>query len=137
MLKHRDKKSGIVPRFRDQEKCDYFLNLLSLISNEYRFKILCLLSDGDFCVADITELVGGKSSNISQQLKILSLANFIAKRREGKLIYYSLKDRRIRRLLEFLHTLWDREHEDQGQRETQSNKDKRKRKQKNDTKEGV
>jgi DNA-binding transcriptional ArsR family regulator len=112
VLKQRGKKAANVPRFRDQEKCDYFLNLLSLISNEYRFKILCLLSDGDFCVADITELVGGKASNISQQLKILTLANYIAKRREGKLIYYSLKDQRIRRLLDFLHSLWDIEHEE-------------------------
>jgi ArsR family transcriptional regulator, lead/cadmium/zinc/bismuth-responsive transcriptional repressor len=99
--------SPVAPRFQDPAKCEYFLNLLSIISNEYRFKVLCLLTDGDFCVHDIAERVGGTRSNISQQLKILSLADLISKRREGKMIYYHLKDERIRKLLHFFHSLWE------------------------------
>ena len=97
----------IAEKFRDSAKCEFFLTLLSLISSEYRFKILCLLSDGDYCVADITALVGGNSSNISQQLKTLTLAGYVSKRREGKKLYYSLRDNRIKKLLHFLHTLWE------------------------------
>jgi ArsR family transcriptional regulator len=97
----------IAEKFRDAAKCEFFLNLLSLISSEYRFKILCLLADGDRCVADITALVGAKGSNISQQLKTLTLAGYVTKRRDGKMVYYSLRDERIRRLLDFLHSLWE------------------------------
>jgi DNA-binding transcriptional ArsR family regulator len=97
----------VAAKFRDPEKCNFFLNLVSLISNEYRFKILCLLSDGDFCVAEITALVGGRSSNISQQLKTLSLVGYVSKRRAGKLIYYHLEDGRILRLLRFFNSLWE------------------------------
>ena len=97
----------ITEKFRDTAKCEFFLNLLSIISSEYRFKILCLLSDGDHCVAEITDMVGGKSSNISQQLKTLTLAGYVSKRREGKNVYYSLRDARIQRLLHFLNSLWE------------------------------
>lgn len=99
----------IAEKFQDKAKCEFFLRLLSLISNEYRFKILCLLSDGEHCVADIAALVGGRSSNISQQLKTLSLAGYVRGRRQGKMVYYGLKDERIQRLLRFLNSLWKEE----------------------------
>jgi ArsR family transcriptional regulator len=100
----------IAPKFRDTAKCDFFLNLLSLLANRYRFRILCLLADGDRCVADITAQVGGQGSNISQQLKTLTLAGSVTKRREGKMVYYGLRDTRIRRLLQFLNALWEDNH---------------------------
>lgn len=81
------------------------MSMLSLVSNQIRFRILCLLTVGSFCVNDIVEFVGGKSSNVSQQLKILLLAGYIANERVGKQIYYRLDDERVRALIEFLHGL--------------------------------
>ena len=92
----------IAETFKNSKRCEKVLGMFSLFSNEKRFKILCVLSESDFCVNEIVQLVGGKSSNISQQLKLLSLAGYLEKKREERSIYYHLKDQRIKNVLQFL-----------------------------------
>ena len=87
----------------DEEKCGRFLTMFSLLSNENRLKILCLLRTGDYCVNDISRYVGGKFSNISQQLKMLSLAGYLTKEKKQKQVFYQLADARIKATLDFLH----------------------------------
>ena len=89
---------------QDHLACDKAVELISLISNETRLKILCVLNRGDYCVSEIAEQVGGKNSNISQQLKILTLAGCLSKRRAEKSVIYSLTDDRIKRVLDFLRS---------------------------------
>ena len=76
--------------------------MFSLFSNETRFKILVILKEGDFCVNDIVDLVGGKHSNISQQLKMLNLAGYLTKERKEKSIIYHLADKKIRQTVQYL-----------------------------------
>ncbi len=83
--------------------CERVVTLLHLISNKARFRIVCLLSRGEFCVHDIMDVVNeGKLSHISQQLTILRLAGIVQKRRSNRLTLYAIKDERVRRLIEFL-----------------------------------
>ncbi|SRR6266536_4135902 len=83
--------------------CARVIGLFQLFSNKGRFRIACLLARGEFCVNEITEVVSeGKLSNISQQLRILTLANVIERRREEQRILYRLKDERVRNLVAFL-----------------------------------
>ena len=84
------------------ETCDRVLRMVSLLSNQVRFKILCALNEGDFCVGGIAELVGGKHSNVSQQLKMLTLAGYLERRRHERTIIYHLEDERVRRTVNFL-----------------------------------
>ena len=95
------KHSG--PLFRDKAKCAAVLRMFSLFSNEVRLKILCLLNDGELCVHEIVDALEAKYSNISQQLKILSLAGYVDKNRVENQVYYHLKDNKIKDILEFLH----------------------------------
>ena len=87
---------------KDEVLCERVLHIFTLISNRIRFKVICILREKDYCVNEIVEKVGGKNSNVSQQLKILHLAGFITSRREGKFIYYHLEDERLKQLLEFM-----------------------------------
>lgn len=88
---------------RHEALCQKVLTTFHLLSNKARFRIVCLLARGEFCVHDIAEVVGGCNvSNISQQLKILSLAGVVAKRRDQKRILYRLKNEQVRALIEFL-----------------------------------
>ena len=80
------------------------LKMFSLFSNETRFKILCVLKEGDFCVKDIVELIGGKHSNISQQLKMLTLAGYLTKERRERSIIYHLFDEKVKSTVNFLCT---------------------------------
>lgn len=97
--------SRIKKRFGNADRCSKIQNMLDVVSNPYRFKIICVLAEGDFPVSEIVELVEGKTSNISQQLKILTLSGYLKKERRGKQIYYSLMDNNVKSLFEFLHSL--------------------------------
>jgi DNA-binding transcriptional ArsR family regulator len=90
--------------FRKNEVvCARVIQLFQLFSNKGRFRIACLLARGEFCVNEITEVVSeGKTSNISQQLKILTLSGVIERRRENQRILYSLKDKRVGNMIQFL-----------------------------------
>ncbi len=88
---------------RNDALCNHVVTLFQLVSNKTRFRIICLLVRGEFCVNEIVEVVHqGKLSNISQQLKILALAGVIERRRADRKILYSLKDQRVRGMIEFL-----------------------------------
>ena len=88
---------------RNEVVCAKVMQLFQLFSNKGRFRIACLLSRGEFCVNEITEIVSeGKASNISQQLKMLALSGVIDRRRENQRILYRLKDRRVGKMIQFL-----------------------------------
>lgn len=88
---------------KNEAVCQQVNGLFQLFSNKARFRIVCLLARGEFCVNEITEIVSeGKLSNISQQLRILTLAGIIERRREEHRILYRLKDERMRKVIEFL-----------------------------------
>lgn len=90
--------------FQSNERvCAKVLTLFHLLSNKARFRIVCLLTQGEFRVQEIAEVVGaGGLSNISQQLKMLAMAGVIERRREQTRILYTLKDKRIRKMVDFL-----------------------------------
>jgi DNA-binding transcriptional ArsR family regulator len=90
--------------------CERVTGALSLMSNKTRFRILCVLAEGDFCVTDIAEAVQmGKLSNISQQLRVLSLAGIVEKTREQQHVIYRLKDRRVAELIKVLEKAFAQE----------------------------
>ena len=95
----------IKQRFRENEPvCKKVVDVFALISNRTRFRILCLLSEGDFCVGDIVDTIQVSNfSNISQQLRLLTMANILERHREGKRIIYHLRDEKVRKIVDYLH----------------------------------
>jgi len=88
----------------NDEACSELMKVLDLFSSKTRFRILCILREQDFCVSDIAEIVEeGKISNISQQLKILTMSNIISRYRVEKRVFYKLEDERIKNIVDFLH----------------------------------
>lgn len=82
--------------------CGRLIHIFQLIANKARFRIICTLTRGDFCVNDIAEIIGEtKVSNISQHLKMLRLAGIIESRREEKHVIYSLSDERMIQLIQY------------------------------------
>jgi DNA-binding transcriptional ArsR family regulator len=98
------KLRAVAAKFKSQEAvCHKVLSTLALFANKSRFRILCALCEGDFCVNDLVCVVGlGGVSNISQQLKMLTLAGLIQSSRQHKNIIYGLKDKRVREIVKFL-----------------------------------
>lgn len=57
------------------------------------------------CVCDLTAVLNMNQPAISHQLKILKQNGFVKYRKDGKTVYYSLKDDHVRQIYEqgFLH----------------------------------
>src|SRR5258707_14099763 len=88
---------------QNEAVCARVINLFHLFSNKGRFRIACLLARGEFCVNEITEVVSaGKLSSVSQHLKMLTLSGVIERRRDNQRILYSLKDKRVGNMIQFL-----------------------------------
>lgn len=75
--------------------------MLSIASDQTRMKILFSLLDEpeEKCVSEIVDDVQASQSLISHHLKLLKDFELVATRRDGKKIYYSLKDDHVRQLV--------------------------------------
>jgi ArsR family transcriptional regulator len=64
--------------------------LLKVLANPDRLLLLCQLSQQEYCVSELEELLGIQQPTLSQQLGVLREERLVATRREGKQIFYSL-----------------------------------------------
>ena len=74
-------------------------DLFKLFGDSTRLGILWALSESEMCVCDLCALLKMKQPAVSHQLKNLKQSRAVKARRDGKVIYYSLDDDHIRRLL--------------------------------------
>ncbi len=56
-----------------------------------RMLILDVLSRGEMCVCELTDLVGADQSTVSRHLGVLKQAGLIEDRKEGVQVYYRLR----------------------------------------------
>lgn len=73
--------------------------LFQAFSDETRLKILWLLFKEKQSVKKIIENTNMEQSAISHQLAYLKKINIVESKREGKFIYYSLKDEHIKTII--------------------------------------
>lgn len=64
--------------------------LLKSLSHPDRLLLLCQLTQGEYCVGELEDLVGVGQPSLSQQLGILRRDKMVDTRREGKQIYYRI-----------------------------------------------
>ena len=82
----------------DELICD-LADLFKIFGDTTRMKILLALQESEMCVCAIAELLGMNQSAISHQLRILKDAELVGNRRDGKTIYYFLKDDHVRTIV--------------------------------------
>lgn len=70
-----------------------------------RLNILDLLLDGEKNVGELVEVVGSSQGRVSNHLACLKQCGFVNTRRDGKLVYYSIADEEVRRLLEISQSM--------------------------------
>src|SRR5436305_910809 len=64
------------------------INLLRLLADPTRLRLLLLLEQEELCVAKLQQILGMGQSRISSHLAQLKRAGLVADRREGKNVYY-------------------------------------------------
>jgi DNA-binding transcriptional ArsR family regulator len=66
--------------------------LLAAIASPQRIAILLLIGNGEACVCHLEAALGWRQAYISQHLMALRKAGILKDRRQGRYIFYSLKD---------------------------------------------
>jgi DNA-binding transcriptional ArsR family regulator len=65
-----------------------------------RLKILQALYQKELCVCDLAAVLEANQSTISHQLRVLRSKNLVKFRKEGKMVYYSLADDHVVKIIE-------------------------------------
>ena len=78
-----------------QLKAEFFKTL----GHPARIRILELLSEREYAVAEMLPEVGIEAAHLSQQLAVLRRANLVASRKEGSSVRYSLTTPHVAELL--------------------------------------
>lgn len=80
--------------------------LLKALSHEGRLMILCHLSSGEKSVTTLESLLGARQAAVSQQLARLRGEGLVEARRDGKAIYYSIRDARAAAMMTVIYDLF-------------------------------
>ncbi len=88
-------KAGLVPNIAVDRLADTF----KVLSDPTRVKIVLALLGGELCVCEIAEVVGMSQSAVSHQLRKLKDLRLVKRRKSAKMVYYSLDDDHIIRLI--------------------------------------
>ncbi len=89
-----------------QKQAEQVSELLKLLSAPNRLLILCHLVEAEQSVGELCELVGMKPPAMSQQLALLRREGLIASRRDGQTIFYSINDKKVKKLMAFLYATY-------------------------------
>ena len=96
---HRNRIRAVRRAMPDPVRLYELADLFKLFGDGTRIGILWALSESELCVCDLCALLKMKQPAVSHQLKNLKQARVVKARRDGKVIYYSLDDDHIRKLL--------------------------------------
>jgi ArsR family transcriptional regulator len=97
---HGDIVNEVKKRMPDDEDIYDLSDFFKVLGDSTRMKIIWALDESEMCVCDIAVLLNMTKSAISHQLRSLRNANIVKFRKEGKEVYYSLKDKHVRDIYE-------------------------------------
>jgi Predicted transcriptional regulators len=82
----------------DDEAASSMAELFKALGDPTRIRMIHALSLQELCVHDLTEALGMGQSAVSHQLRYLRNLRIVKRRKEGKMVYYSLDDTHIEQL---------------------------------------
>ncbi len=74
------------------EILDELVCFFSIFSDYTRLKVISALAISEMCVSDIALLLKLNQTTVSHQLRLLKNLNAVTTRRQGKVIFYSLRN---------------------------------------------
>jgi ArsR family transcriptional regulator len=79
---------------------------LKALAHEGRLMILCHLVGGEKSVTELETLLGQRQAAVSQQLARLRQEGLVSARRDGKLIFYAIRDPAVLRTIGVVHDIF-------------------------------
>ncbi len=75
-------------------------DIFKLLGEPTRLKIILALNNSELCVCDLAASIDSTVSAVSHQLRLLRNSRLVKYRKDGKLVYYSVMDGHIDKLIE-------------------------------------
>ena len=79
---------------------------LKALAHEGRLMILCHLQSGEKSVTELEHLLSSRQAAVSQQLARLRSEGLVHARRDGKAIYYSIRDPKAGAIMALVYDLF-------------------------------
>lgn len=79
--------------------------LFKTLGDPTRLRIIWALQYGEMCVCDLAVFLGVSESAVSHQLRLLRQLHLVTKRREGPVLYYSLENEHVSKVILLLHEI--------------------------------
>ncbi len=104
---HEDVVNKVRDQMPEAEHLYDLADLFKVFSDTTRVQILYALDLSEMCVCDIANLLNMTQSAISHQLRILKQVSLVKNRRDGRVVYYSLADDHVKKILDqgFAHVI--------------------------------
>lgn len=83
----------------DRKKMQDLSEIFKLFADETRLRIICAILNTELCVCDLCEILNLNQSAVSHQLQLLRSSKLVKYRKEGKQVFYSLKDEHIESII--------------------------------------
>jgi DNA-binding transcriptional ArsR family regulator len=83
-------------------------DFLKALAHETRLLLLCLLAARERSVTELENILSLRQPTVSQQLARLRLDGLVATRRDGKVIYYSIVDNDLKRVISLIFEIFCR-----------------------------
>ncbi len=96
---HESRLKKLSDKYFQDKNIPRYVKIFNSLSEEKRLKILSLLTIREMCNCELTVATNSSQPNLTYHIKILENAGLVRQRREGKFIYYSLKDDPVTNLI--------------------------------------
>ena len=102
--KYASELRQLVHEITDENAVKMQSQLFKALADKTRLKILTLLDIREMCVCEIMVALNLTQPTASHHLGILEAAELVRDRREGKWVFYSLKNKHIMKLMKRIST---------------------------------
>jgi len=84
----------------ESQNATHMSRIFKALADETRVKVALSLCHADeLCVCDVANIIGTTIPNVSHHLRLLKNLGLAKSRKDGKLVFYSLDDDHVRRLI--------------------------------------
>lgn len=81
-------------------------DLLKALAHENRLLLLCILFEQERSVGELETILSLRQTTVSQQLARLRFDGLVKTRRDGKTIYYSIANDRVRQIVRLMYDMF-------------------------------
>jgi len=79
---------------------------IKALAHPFRLSVLALLAEGEKNVQELTKALGTSQSNVSQHLFQMRARDLVSTRREGNMIFYSITNPKMIRLMALMREVF-------------------------------